>query len=113
MVDADGRFVWYELMTSDVEAAKAFYADVVGWGTQDASMPGMGYTLFTAGSGLGTAGCWTCRRTRGNWARGRAGSDMSASTTWTPLPTGSSSLGGTVYVPPRDVPNISRFSVVS
>ena len=50
MVNADGRFVWYELMTTDMEAAKAFYADVVGWGTQDASMPGMPYTLFTAGT---------------------------------------------------------------
>ena len=36
-------------MTTDMEAAKAFYADVIGWGTQDASMPGMPYTLFTAG----------------------------------------------------------------
>src|SRR3954451_17435474 len=44
-----GHFVWYELMTTDMEAAKAFYADVVGWGTRDASMPGMAYTLFTAG----------------------------------------------------------------
>jgi len=50
VVNADGRFVWYELMTTDMEAAKAFYAGVVGWGTQDASMPGMPYTLFTAGT---------------------------------------------------------------
>ena len=49
MVDSHGRFVWYELMTTDMEAAKAFYAKVVGWGTQDASMPGMAYTLFTVG----------------------------------------------------------------
>ena len=49
LVNSHGRFVWYELMTTDMEAAKAFYADVVGWGTQDASMPGMAYTLFTAG----------------------------------------------------------------
>src|SRR4029450_248273 len=49
MVNSHGRFVWYELMTTDMEAAKAFYAEVVGWGTQDASMPGMAYTLFTAG----------------------------------------------------------------
>jgi predicted enzyme related to lactoylglutathione lyase len=37
MVDSHGRFVWYELMTTDSEAAKAFYAKVVGWGTRDAS----------------------------------------------------------------------------
>ena len=34
MSNSHGRFVWYELMTSDVEAAKAFYAEVVGWGTK-------------------------------------------------------------------------------
>src|SRR5712692_11960682 len=49
MVNSHCRFVWYELMTTDMEAAKAFYANVVGWGTRDASMPGMAYTLFTAG----------------------------------------------------------------
>jgi predicted enzyme related to lactoylglutathione lyase len=31
MVNSHGRFVWYELMTTNIETAKAFYADVVGW----------------------------------------------------------------------------------
>lgn len=30
---AGGRFVWYDLMTTDVEAAKSFYRDIVGWKT--------------------------------------------------------------------------------
>ena len=33
-VSSQGRFLWYELATTDVEAAKAFYATVVGWDTQ-------------------------------------------------------------------------------
>src|SRR5271165_7586193 len=49
MADSHGHFVWYELTTTDMTAAKTFYAEVVGWGTQDASMPGVAYTLFTAG----------------------------------------------------------------
>ena len=49
MVSSHGRFVWYELTTTDMEAAKAFYAKVVGWGTRDASMPDLPYTVFTAG----------------------------------------------------------------
>ena len=49
MVGSHGRFVWYELTTTDADAAKAFYADVVGWGLCDASTPGAAYTLFTAG----------------------------------------------------------------
>ncbi len=28
-----GRFVWYELMTTDPDSAKGFYQNVVGWGT--------------------------------------------------------------------------------
>ena len=34
MVNSHGRFVWYELMTTDTESAKAFYASVVGWGAR-------------------------------------------------------------------------------
>ena len=49
MVNSHGRFVWYELMTTDIETAKAFYANVVGWGTRDASAPGLAYSLFTSG----------------------------------------------------------------
>ena len=52
MADSHGSFAWYELMTTDMEAAKAFYAGVVGWGAQDVSMPGTTYTLFTAGGAL-------------------------------------------------------------
>lgn len=40
MAGAQSPFVWYELMTSDVAAAKAFYAKIVGWNTQD--MPNVG-----------------------------------------------------------------------
>ena len=49
MVNSHGRFVWYELMTTDMENAKAFYASVVGWGARDASVPGSAYSLFTIG----------------------------------------------------------------
>jgi hypothetical protein len=50
MVDYHGRFAWYELMTTDVTAATAFYANVIGWGAQDASTPDLAYTLLTAGT---------------------------------------------------------------
>jgi predicted enzyme related to lactoylglutathione lyase len=50
MAASQGRFVWYELMTTDTQAAKDFYGKVVGWGAQDVSKPGMAYTLFTAGT---------------------------------------------------------------
>jgi predicted enzyme related to lactoylglutathione lyase len=31
MPEEPSRFIWYELMTTDVEAAKAFYGAVIGW----------------------------------------------------------------------------------
>src|SRR5262249_15941785 len=34
MSDDHGRFIWYELMTPDLEAAKRFYGAVVGWKAQ-------------------------------------------------------------------------------
>lgn len=49
MATIDGGFVWYELMTSDVEAAQAFYSQVVGWNMADAGMPGMRYILAKVG----------------------------------------------------------------
>src|SRR3954464_2063992 len=42
-------FVWYELTTSDLEAAMAFYTKLVGWGTRDVSRPSLAYTVFTLG----------------------------------------------------------------
>ena len=49
MANLHGRFVWYELLTTDMEAAAAFYTDVVGWGRRDDSMPGRAYNVFTVG----------------------------------------------------------------
>lgn len=48
MVDQPARFAWYELLTTDVEAASAFYGKVVGWGAKDASTPELAYTVLAA-----------------------------------------------------------------
>jgi predicted enzyme related to lactoylglutathione lyase len=44
-----GRFVWYELLTSDVKAAIAFYTDVVGWTSQRWETGD--YTMWVGGQG--------------------------------------------------------------
>src|SRR5262249_39208269 len=49
VVSPHGRFGWYELATTDLAAAKAFYTKVMGWGIWDASSPGRPYILFTDG----------------------------------------------------------------
>lgn len=51
MNDNKGEFLWYELMTTDTEAAKAFYTEVLGWGAvawDGGEMP-MQYTMWTLG----------------------------------------------------------------
>ncbi len=112
MGNFDGRFVWYELATTDIEAAKAFYANVLGWGTTNASTPGSAYILFTAddvpvaglmelpakAAAVGAAPQWI----------GYVGvDDVDAAASR------AEKLGGTVHVPPADVPNVSRFSIIA
>lgn len=111
MADSDGRFVWYELITTDTETAEAFYAEVVGWGARDASMPDLAYSLFTVGDDP-VAGLMQlpedARRTgvRPHWIGYVGVDDVDAAVERV------EQLGGAVRVPPTDVPDISRFSVV-
>jgi predicted enzyme related to lactoylglutathione lyase len=107
-----GRFVWYELTTTDMEAAKAFYAEVVGWGTRDASMPGMPYTVFTAGE-ASVSGLMDLPKDarklgeRPSWIGYVSVNDVDATAGRI------KHLGGAVHVQPQDILNISRFSVVA
>ena len=43
------RFFWYELSTSDKEAAEAFYGRVAGWTAQQATVLDRPYAWFLAG----------------------------------------------------------------
>jgi len=112
MADQKGRFVWYELMASDTEAAKAFYTKVVGWGTQDGPVPGMAYTMFTTGEtpvGGMMAQPEDARKMGAppSWIGYVAVDDVDATAERIKR------LGGAVHVPPTDIPNVGRFSVVA
>jgi hypothetical protein len=54
-----GRPLWYELMTTDMKAAEAFYRDVVGWKTSPFEGTGQPYTMFKRSGDLSTAGVMT------------------------------------------------------
>jgi predicted enzyme related to lactoylglutathione lyase len=110
MADSHGRFVWYELATTDMNAAKAFYTSVVGWNSQDASTPGSAYILFNAGrttvSGLmGLPADASKSGLRPIWLGYVAVKDVDAATQRI------KQLGGAVRVPPTEIPNVSRFAV--
>lgn len=111
MSRSHGRFLWYELITTDPTAAKAFYAEVVGWRLREAA-PAMAYSLFMAGEQpvCGLADLPAEARAAGiepHWI-GYVGVD-DVDVTAARI----TRLGGMVHVPPTDVPNISRFSVVA
>lgn len=112
MGESDDRFVWYELATSDIESAKAFYTSVVGWGTAEAPMPGAVYTLFTT-EGKPVAGLTQLQpgaQEAGiapSWMGYVGVDDVDAAADHV------AKLGGSVYVPPTDIANVSRFSVIA
>lgn len=49
MVKKPSKFIWYELMTGDVDAAAKFYGAVIGWTVQSSGQPGMDYRLWSIG----------------------------------------------------------------
>jgi uncharacterized protein len=112
VVNLHGRFVWYELHTTDVEGAAAFYTQVVGWGTRDVSMPGRAYNVFTVGA-VPVSGVMMLSdeaRQRGGvpaWVGYVGVNDVDAATELT------EKLGGAVQLGPVDVADFSRFSVVT
>ena len=51
-----GSFIWYELMTTDADGAKAFYDAVVGWTIGEASPEFQGYRMIGRSDGKFTGG---------------------------------------------------------
>ncbi len=49
MPNKHGDFIWYELLTSDADAAQRFYGDVVGWTYADSGNSAVDYRIGSAG----------------------------------------------------------------
>ncbi len=105
-------FVWYELMTTDPAAARAFYAQVVGWQVADSGMPGMDYTLLSAGphpvGGLMALPPEACAAgVPPNWSGYLAVDDVDAKAAAV------QQAGGQLLRPAADIPGVGRFAVVA
>jgi predicted enzyme related to lactoylglutathione lyase len=112
MVQSNGSFVWYELMTTNPAAANAFYGNVLGWHARDASMPGLAYQLMTVETTpvAGLTSLPDDARRAGvapHWTGYVGVDDIDA------VARRVETLGGRVHVPPMDVSNISRFSIIA
>ena len=104
------RFVWHDLTTSDVPSAVAFYQGLFGWRTEPIDMGELGtYTVIEAdGKGLGgVVPLDPSYRLSSHWIAYLTTADLDATTTH------AQSLGATVGVPPSDIPNVGRSSVVA
>jgi predicted enzyme related to lactoylglutathione lyase len=108
-------FIWYELMTTDRDAALAFYKPVVGWQAEDMTIPEMGdlrYTILSASDG-GVAGLMQmdaaqCEgEMRPHWAGyiGVADTDAAAARV--------AAARGTVLMAPEDIPGVGRFALIA
>jgi uncharacterized protein len=111
MIDFRGRFVWYELLTTDRAAARVFYGNVLGWETQNASTPDVAYNMFTIGPTPlgGLMELPMEARQKGalpRWVGYVGVDDVDA------VAESIRRLGGAVYVPPTNS-NIGRLSVVA
>jgi hypothetical protein len=106
-----GRFGWYELLTSDVKGGIAFYKAVTGWDTQKWEGP-MDYTMWTAGT-TPLGGVMTlpdAAKKMGappHWLAYVSVADVDASTKQ------AQGLGARVNVPPTDIGDAGRFSVIA
>jgi hypothetical protein len=107
---AEGLFAWDELMTDDVDAAKRFYGDVVGWSTADMAMgDGFTYTIFQAGDVQVAGGMPKPEMApRAAWVVYAAMDDVDASTAR------ASELGATVLQAPFEIPQgIGRIALIA
>jgi uncharacterized protein len=100
------RFVWHDLVTPDVEAAKTFYGELFGW-SFDVWKPGeVAFPLIVAG-GRRWGGLVADPDAQAHWLGYLSVDDVDAATArvreW----------GGSVTLEPEDIPEIGRASVVS
>jgi predicted enzyme related to lactoylglutathione lyase len=107
--DIRGRFIWHELMTTDPDAAGAFYSKVVPWKTQPSGMPS--YTLWMAGKtqigGLMALPDSAEAGAPSHWIVYIATPDVDATVEQ------AQRLGGKVLKSAADIPNVGRFAVLT
>jgi predicted enzyme related to lactoylglutathione lyase len=110
-----GKFVWYELMTTDVKAAEAFYRHVVGWGARDAGMPEP-YTLLLVGEGDKASQVAGLMKLPPEAAAAGAPPHWTGYVAVDDVDAGArhfNEAGGKTYVAPTDIPGIGRFAILS
>ncbi|WP_260482790.1 VOC family protein [Sphingomicrobium flavum] len=106
-----GDFIWYELMTSDADAAQKFYGGLTGWTFRDGGQPDMDYRLFSMNaSDVGGLMPLSADMIEGGarplWTGYIAVDDVDATAAQVKV------KGGEVLLGPLDIPDVGRFAFV-
>lgn len=112
MPNPPGSFIWYELMTPDQDASKAFYDTVMAWTIEPEPSGDTEYRMLNAASGpVGGALKLTDDMVAGGARPGWVGyfytEDVDATVAQV------TSLGGHVLMPAHDFPHVGRFAMVT
>jgi predicted enzyme related to lactoylglutathione lyase len=111
MTPSEGTFAWDELMTTDVDAAKSFYGEVVGWTTGEMDMgPAGTYTLFRRAGDVDSAGLMKKSDDMpmpAAWLTYVATDDVDATAAR------AGELGGSTVVEPFDIMDVGRIAIVA
>ncbi len=107
-----GRFAWYELLTTDTKGAKSFYGSVMGWKTEAFGEGAEPYEMWLTGDtpigGVMKIGPKTAPAgEKPHWWAHVTVDDVDASTKL------AQKLGGQVRTPPTDIPEVGRFAIVA
>ena len=102
-----GDFSWTELMTRDVERAKKFYGELLGWSMEEMPMAEGPYVILKAG-GAGVGGIMLMPaqvppQVPAHWASYVTVDDVDA------VAKKAEGMGATLIVPPTDIPKVGRF----
>ena len=106
----NGAFCWNELGTTNLEAAKKFYTELLDWKLKDSKFAGMVYNEIVAG-GREVGGMFQMTAefgdTPSHWMAYVAVDDVDDKAKQVV------DLGGKVCVPPTDIPNVGRFCIIT
>jgi uncharacterized protein len=103
-----GRFVWYDLMTSDPAAAQEFYRQVTGWNTQVWDGGEQPYTMWTRGETMigGVMRLPAEAQAPPHWLTYIATPDIEKTVQQ------AQTLGATVLHPVTPIPTVGRFAIL-
>ncbi|HEX8840571.1 MAG TPA: VOC family protein [Sphingomicrobium sp.] len=110
---SSGGFIWYELMTTDADAAKEFYDAVVGWDVGPAAEEFKGYRMINRSDGGFAGGLMPItpemqqHGARPGWLGYIHVPDVDRAVARIER------AGGKTAMPPFDIPNVGRIAMVS